>query len=651
MSKSPKERFSAHRKKDIRSDDRNNLVEVFFDVALMLQPEFIVMENVPEIFDDKHWPAISKVIRRVEEAGYRIRARVHNLADFGVPQARFRALIVARRAGRAFNFPAPSDAPHMSVREAIGGLPPIKAGERWLGDPMHVAPAHTSRILELIRSVPKDGGSRKEANLALLPDCHGTVDGFRDVYGRLHWDRPSISITAKSSTPSCGRFLHPEQDRNISVREAALLQGFPPSFNFSGPLVQLYRQIGNAVSPRFAQSVAKQIADEIENPSESCEDIVADVQTAQGKSFTSSIASRKRNFFSAGKATAIDLFAGAGGLSLGLLRAGFDVRYAMDNDPDAVRTYRYNLGSHIECGSVLDIKPEDILSRAGLEPGMCDLLAGGPPCQGFSQHRRGSDEDERNELVGWFANAIAKVRPRAFLLENVPYLAAKRGRAALSDFMRVVQSCGYLVHTSIVDASNFGVAQKRHRFIAVGFLPGAGTGYSIPLMSGSGNCNVRDAIGGLPTPCVKNEHPDFANHIASAISELNRLRISFVPEGGGWQDIPRHLQLACHTNHKGHGHLDVFGRLTWSGVSQTITAHSDSFSRGRYAHPVQDRPLTGRELAALQSFPSWFRFVADKKSVARLIGNAVPPKLAEALALSIREEFMRTDPVKLRIVA
>ena len=538
----PCQGFSAHRKKDTRADDRNNLVELFFELALRLSPEFVVMENVPEIFDAKHWPVIREVMHRVEQAGYRVRARIYNLADFGVPQARYRAVIVARRAGRCFNLPEPQTAKHRSVRDAIGLLNPIRAGERDAQDDMHVAPAHTARILSLIDSIPRDGGSRRDANLSLLPLCHGSVDGFRDVYGRLWWDKPSISITAKSSTPSCGRFLHPEQNRNISVREAALLQGFPPSFRFSGPLVQLYRQIGNAVSPLFSTALADVIASEIRNPSELLEDSDLDVSGPGGRSFTSSIAGRKRSIQSdnrsINKPTAIDLFAGAGGLSLGLQQAGFDVVFALDNDPDAARTYRYNIGPEIHLGSATEIKPSDVAKMAGLRPGECDLLVGGPPCQGFSQHRRGADIDKRNELVEWFAEVIRSVRPRAFLFENVPYIAAKRGKETLSKFMRVVQSSGYSVHTSVVDASDYGVPQRRQRFIAIGFRDGEGTGFTIPLTSDSDDQCVQDAIGDLPSPPHNREHSDFANHVASAISELNRLRISFVPQGGDGRTFP-----------------------------------------------------------------------------------------------------------------
>src|SRR5262249_7811182 len=142
---------------------------------------------------------------------------------------------------------------------------------------------------------------------------------------------------------------------------------------------------------------------------------------------------------------------------------------------------------------------------------------------------------------------------------------------------------------------------------------------------------VRDAIGDLPNP-PKNgdvEDPDYANHKRVKITPINEQRISYVPQGGGWKDIPTHLQLPCHQRHRGQGHVDVFGRLAWSRQARTITAVFDSFSRGQYAHPEENRPITSREAAALQSFPHWYRFEGPKKDVARQVGNAVPPELAQ----------------------
>src|SRR5262249_10906895 len=131
------------------------------------------------------------------------------------------------------------------------------------------------------------------------------------------------------------------------------------------------------------------------------------------------------------------------------------------------------------------------------------------------------------------------------------------------------------------------------------------------------------------------EHPDFANHVKARITAVNEKRISHVPQGGGWPDIPSHLQLECHKTHRGDGHRDVYGRLEWDHPAATITALCDSFTRGRFAHPLANRPITAREAAALQSFPRSYRFSAQKKDAARLIGNAVPPALAEIIGRSI----------------
>lgn len=645
----PCQGFSAHRKKDIRSDERNSLVNVFFDAAVSFSADFIIMENVPEVFDDRYWPNVRKAIAKTEEAGYRVRAQVHDLSNFGVPQSRFRAIIVARRAGGCFNMPEPNIHQPRTVRDAIGTLPVLNAGDADPNDSMHVAPGHTDRVMALIRSVPADGGSRKAANVELLPSCHRTVDGFRDVYGRLWWDRPAISITAKSSTPSCGRFLHPEQHRNISVREAALLQGFPEDFVVSGPLVQKYRQIGNAVSPMFSAVLADTVLREIDSPSTVLLRSDQDVVHSQGRSFTSSIASRKRAKAAtrARSLRAIDLFCGAGGLSLGLRAAGFDVRLAVDHDPDAIATYRYNLGDHAVEADVVSLGFDRIRELAGVRIGELDLLAAGPPCQGFSQQRRGSDDDARNDLVKWFGDAVVAIRPKAFLLENVPYLAAKRGREFLATFLKAVTAAGYAVSTSLLNASTFGVAQSRLRFVAIGIRDGAAPDLARMVQLRDRPRTVEDAIRRLPKPDEPGvPHSDYPNHVRAKISKLNELRISYVPPGGGWKDIPADLQLECHKLHKGHGHLDVFGRLVWTEPATTITAHSDSFSRGRYAHPEDNRPLTGRELAALQSFPMWYNFRADRKSVARLIGNAVPPLMGKALGLAISDRLLQLPKIE-----
>jgi DNA (cytosine-5)-methyltransferase 1 len=259
----PCQGFSSHRKKDDREDPRNGLLAAFAQIAVKLQPEVIVMENVPEMLSRQHWQHFSEWRRILEADGYTVRIAIHNLAEFGVPQERFRALVIA---SKWENFRMPS-APlsfedFTTVRQAIGFLPPLEAGGTDSRDPMHQTSKHRPSTIELIRHIPLDGGSRKSLPPELGLDCWQGVDGFRDVYGRLWWDRPAVAITARCRTPSCGRFVHPEQHRGLSVREAALLQGFPKDQVFEGPFDDKFKQIGNAVSPIFAKFVAEHLATE-----------------------------------------------------------------------------------------------------------------------------------------------------------------------------------------------------------------------------------------------------------------------------------------------------------------------------------------------------------------------------------------------------
>jgi DNA (cytosine-5)-methyltransferase 1 len=294
----PCQGFSSHRKKDDRVDSRNQLLNAFAAIIIKLRPEVIVMENVPEMLHLKYWPFFAQWRRTLEQAGYMVRARIYNLAEFGVPQERFRALVLASR-WPYIGMPSPTHKPDdfVTVRNAIGTLPALSAGGRDPADPMHITSRHRKETIELIRMIPRDGGSRRSLPQGVGPQCLSRVDGFRDVYGRLAWDKPSVAITARCRTPSCGRFIHPEQHRGLSVREAALLQGFPPEYYFDGPFDDKYKQIGNAVSPIFAAHVAQHVASEWATshvvPAEP--DFYMDVAEPLMKSFSSSIAHIKRS--------------------------------------------------------------------------------------------------------------------------------------------------------------------------------------------------------------------------------------------------------------------------------------------------------------------------------------------------------------------
>lgn len=332
---------------------------------------------------------------------------------------------------------------------------------------------------------------------------------------------------------------------------------------------------------------------------------------------------------------AIDLFAGAGGLSLGLAQAGFEVRAAVDNDPVAAATYRANIGDHISCEAIESLTADVLLERAGIARGECTLLTGGPPCQGFSLQRRGPREDVRNRLVLQFIRMAEEIRPKFFLMENVGALLSKNGTSFLNEFAERSAEMGYVLHIELLNASDFGVPQHRRRALLVGErIEGGHARFRFPEPHTNG-CpkTVRDALLGLPSPPPDGSpHPLVPNHYRERrLSALNVERIRHVPQGGGRADLPIHLQLPCHRNNATHRHLDVYGRLAWNAPSGTITARFDSFTRGRFAHPEEHRSLTIREGARLQTFPDSFVFEGNREEQARQVGNAVPPLLARQL--------------------
>jgi DNA (cytosine-5)-methyltransferase 1 len=338
--------------------------------------------------------------------------------------------------------------------------------------------------------------------------------------------------------------------------------------------------------------------------------------------------------------TAIDLFCGAGGLSLGLRNSGYEIVAALDNDEVATKSYSASLGPHVLTTPIEEVSGQDLLKKYGLSRGECTILAGGPPCQGFSLQRRGSRKDPRNELVLQFVRMIEEIKPRFFLMENVGALMTKHGAPFLRQLSLRASKLNYTIHTAVLNAAHFGVPQVRKRAFLVGeYDPKFRQYFRFPDLITPASRTVREAIGDLPSPPADGScHPQFANHFREArLAAINLERIKHVPPGGGRIHLPDHLQLDCHRNNPDHRHMDVYGRLAWDEPSVTLTARFDSFTRGRFAHPEEHRSLTIREGARLQTFPDWFEFAGNREEGARQVGNAVPPLLAEALGSAIAE--------------
>ena len=338
--------------------------------------------------------------------------------------------------------------------------------------------------------------------------------------------------------------------------------------------------------------------------------------------------------------TAIDLFCGAGGLSAGLAEAGFHVVGALDSWEAAIRSYQRNFPHPVVLCDIRSMTVSDFLLRIGCGTAAIDLVAGGPPCQGFSVQRIGSDHDERNDLVFEFARFVCEIKPQMFLMENVPGLLGKRGAAFARSFEKMVSDLGYAVESVMVNAAEYGVPQVRKRIFYYGWQESRVPRFRFPAATHSDAefRTVWDAIGNLPPPRDTREAETGGDplHWRMKLSALNVERLHLIPPGGGFESLPVNMRVNCHKRGAAKiGHRYVYGRLAPDRPSSTITARFDSFTRGKFGHPHEDRNLTLREGARLQTFPDDFVFTGTQEDIAALIGNAIPPLLAAAIGFAI----------------
>lgn len=645
----PCQGFSSHRKRhwDKEDDVRNSLVMAFASIVRKIMPDVIIMENVPEFLSKKYWHYFSAAKKCYEQLGYTVKEQIYNAASFGVPQDRFRTIVIGMK--KEFLLPEgflkPSE--YRTVRDAISKLPTVAAGIADPNDPMHKSAAHKKSTIDVIKQVPHDGGSRPEG---IGPACLDRVKGFSDVYGRLYWDKPSITITHYARNPASGRFTHPEQDRGLTAREAALLQSFPNEFEFTGKFDDIYRQIGEAVPPMLSSAIAANVLIELLSIEPNDDEIALSPQSINepvSSSYSSVIAGikMKNQTTNATKFTCIDSFCGAGGLGLGLKQAGYNILLSFDIDQICIDTINANkkyFGHPAESADISDMLNGELLKKCNLERGELFLLAGGPPCQGFSIQRRGSDIDKRNELVLKYGKLIEELYPMYFVMENVTGIAGKRGKTILQQLIEDVEKIGYTVHIKLLDAQYYGVPQRRKRYFIVGERKDLGEHYEYPHPLDYRR-TVRDVIGDLPSPPDDGtDHPDISLHRRDRLSPLNLKRMKSLKEGQGRDDLPMELRADCHKiDSSVIGFRNVYGRMIWDDVAPTITARFDSFTRGQFGHPVQNRSISLREGALLQCFPMDFVFTGNKVDIARQIGNAVPPLLAKQIGKSIIECYRK----------
>jgi DNA (cytosine-5)-methyltransferase 1 len=337
----------------------------------------------------------------------------------------------------------------------------------------------------------------------------------------------------------------------------------------------------------------------------------------------------------------IDLFCGAGGMTLGFKKAGFRPVFAIDADRHAMDTYRLNFGDHVICG---DIRQVESFPQA-------DVVIGGPPCQGFSRlgkqtHGQPTTKSyEGNGLWEEYMRCVEQTRPKIFVVENVSDFFK---HFAWEGIQREAKRLGYQLTHAVLMAADYGVPQKRQRAIIIGSRVGkprlpepthqqeAGL-FDIPKWR-----TVREAIGDLPlTPNNENRH-DYRN-----ASELSFQRYMAIPPGGNRRDLPDHLNLQCwiNKNPKSGGSADLMGRLWWDRPALTIRTEFLKPEKGRYLHPEAHRSISVREGARIQTFPDEFVFAGSNYQAAKQIGNAVPPGLAYRIALAVLEQLVEAEVV------
>lgn len=333
---------------------------------------------------------------------------------------------------------------------------------------------------------------------------------------------------------------------------------------------------------------------------------------------------------------AVDLFCGAGGLTKGLEKAGIDVRMGVDIDPACAYPYEANNDARFLIKPVEQVSAQEVFDAT--KGARYRLLAGCAPCQPFSTYRRGkaNASDDRWHLLRQFARLVRETDPDVVTMENVPRLAQQD---IFEEFVAELRRREFHVSYRVVQCADYGVPQQRQRLVLLASKLGP-IDLIEPTHPPKKHITVRQAIGDLPPIGAGEAHDSDPLHQACSLSPTNVQRIKASRPGGSWRDWDENLVADCHKKGSGKTYPSVYGRMSWDELAPTMTTQFYGFGNGRFGHPEQNRALSLREGAILQSFPRSYKFAKKgdpifRKTVGRLIGNAVPVKLGEAIGKSI----------------
>lgn len=661
------------------NDKRNSLYLAMVKLAQTLKPKAVVLENVPGMIQTNDGIGAKRIIEDFSSLGYRMNAQILYAPDYGIPQIRKRVFFVGLLDSEIdFEFPKPQVTAneYVTCEQAISDLPALEGiyGEEvqdYECPPLssyqkrmrlnstkiynHIGSIHEEKTVAMLKLIPEGKNYR-----ALPPELAARFK-YHEALTRYHSKKPSLTINTGHRS-----HFHYKWNRIPTVRESARLQSFPDDFIFYGSKAEQYRQVGNAVPPMLGYVVAQQLIPYLT------------------KNITN-------------KVKMIDLFAGCGGLTEGFLQTGYyDEIAAVEWLQPQVDTLKNRLLNHWNVAhaneSVMrfDIQRESELYTGWDDPeygvnkgldhyvnavGSIDIIIGGPPCQAYSVAGRVRDEngmknDYRNYLFEHYLNVVNRYRPKLFVFENVPgILSAMPNGTPITDLIKTgFSGIGYEIiddlRSAVVNACDYDVPQNRNRVVIVGVRKDINTDIQtlltkfytvlLPKYKGDKKITVKEAIGDLPhcIPYFDGEHhkkrishstPDASVtwHIPrySNLRDMDTFRLLAEDVASGKFEYDSKKISELYEQKVGSkSPIHRYHVLAPDEPSTTIIAHLYK-DGNRFIHydPQQQRTITVREAARLQSFPDDFEFIGSRGAAYQMIGNAVPPMLAKAIANAIFE--------------
>ncbi|GAU83919.1 DNA cytosine methyltransferase [Bosea sp. BIWAKO-01] len=617
------------------ADPRNGLFWRFVRIVDWTRPKCFLMENVNYLRTQYGGRYEKEITLAFERLGYRVWVTTLNSADFGVPQVRKRVFFFGTRLSAEFDWPKPTHGPNRLPYTTVGSaLENLPEGSR-----NHAHLNHSATVVARYKLIPEGGRMPPPGELPV----EIRRKNFGNTYKRLHRERPSLTLV-----PGNNAFpVHPTAHRSLSAREAARLQSFPDEYFFAGSRAEQCRLVGNAVPPLLAKHIGEAIVSHIEASSTLIKD-TSKLRRTKDAPTPVRLVSRQPSTSKSGL-TAVSLFSGIGGLMLGFINAGVRIATSYDLKNSVARNAEVNFPTiKHEKADIASLTSAEIENAAG---GPIDIVFGGPPCQGFSIFGRRRfvntrdhkpDTDERNEVSLKFIDLAIELSPRAIFMENVKgFVSTQRGDTTyLAEVENRLQLAGYEYAHKVVNCASYGVPQSRERFILIAWKAGGTFVWPEPKHFADPKpwqrrvVTVGDVITDLMDPAT---HGEAFSHVPMNHKDLVVERYKLIPEGGKLPEgtMPDELRKGYRsTSVKNYSH--VYKRLSMSAPATTMVPGHNAFP----VHPVLHRTLTVREAARIQTFPDWMTFHGTRQQQCTLVGNAVPPLLAEIFATSIVKSLM-----------